>query len=267
MSSGVATGSPRSPLRWVAVTSRQSRPHPAPGSRPEPMPRASTVTRGRRGSTIAPPRTGVREPEPPGPPGHSATQPPGPPWPVDGAVGAGAPGSTGRPGGRRRQRRPPGGRLAPGRRVGRPRGGTSRPFGVRATGRGADREVDAEDRVDARLGARLDEPHRTVEAVTVGQGQRRLTPRHGPLDQRGGGGGAVLHRVPRRDMEVDEGLARRWQPPGARCPRGLPLGPPLDPPVDSVRARPGPRLPARRGRHVPRPASPPVPRNPRSCRA
>ena len=59
--SGLVTGTPRSPRRWVSVTSRHSAAQPTPGAVPPPRPRASTVTRGRRGSTIAPPRTGVRE--------------------------------------------------------------------------------------------------------------------------------------------------------------------------------------------------------------
>ena len=58
--SGLVTGTPRSPRRWVSVTSRHSAAQPTPGAVPPPRPRASTVTRGRRGSTIAPPRTGVR---------------------------------------------------------------------------------------------------------------------------------------------------------------------------------------------------------------
>ena len=58
--SGVVTGMPRSPRRWVSVTRRHSAAQPTPGMLPPPRPRASTVTRGRRGSTIAPPRTGVR---------------------------------------------------------------------------------------------------------------------------------------------------------------------------------------------------------------
>lgn len=51
---------PRSPRRWVCVTSRHRAAHPAPGATPATWPRASTLTRGRRGSTMAPPRTGVR---------------------------------------------------------------------------------------------------------------------------------------------------------------------------------------------------------------
>ena len=58
--SGLVTGTPRSPRRWVSVTSRHSAAQPTPGAVPPPRPRASTVTRGRRGSTMAPPRTGVR---------------------------------------------------------------------------------------------------------------------------------------------------------------------------------------------------------------
>ena len=58
--SGVVTGMPRSPRRWVSVTRRHSAAQPTPGAVPPARPRASTVTRGRRGSTIAPPRTGVR---------------------------------------------------------------------------------------------------------------------------------------------------------------------------------------------------------------
>ena len=58
--SGVVTGMPRSPRRWVSVTSRHSAAQPTPSAGPPPRPRASTVTRGRRGSTMAPPRTGVR---------------------------------------------------------------------------------------------------------------------------------------------------------------------------------------------------------------
>ena len=58
--SGLVTGTPRSPRRWVSVTRRHRAAQPTPGAVPPPRPRASTVTRGRRGSTIAPPRTGVR---------------------------------------------------------------------------------------------------------------------------------------------------------------------------------------------------------------
>ncbi len=120
----------------------------------------------------------------------------------------------GGPGGGGRQRRPPCRRLPPGGRVVRARAGSPRPPCVRTLRRDPDGEVDAEDRVDARLGARLDEPDRPVEPVAVGQGERRLPPRHRPLDEGGGGRGAVLHRVPRRHMEVDEGLARAQ--PGLR---------------------------------------------------
>ena len=64
--SRVATGVPRSPDRWVAETSRQSCPQPTPAARSSTSscPRASTVTRGWRGSTLAPPRTGVRRGRP-----------------------------------------------------------------------------------------------------------------------------------------------------------------------------------------------------------
>ncbi len=52
----------RSPRRWVADTSRHSRPQPAAAgsSGARSAPSARTVTRGCRGSTLAPPRTGVR---------------------------------------------------------------------------------------------------------------------------------------------------------------------------------------------------------------
>ena len=56
---------PRSPRRCVSVTRRHRAAQPAPraipGSWAASAPAASTVTRGRRGSTIAPPRAGVRE--------------------------------------------------------------------------------------------------------------------------------------------------------------------------------------------------------------
>ena len=58
--SGSVTGVPRSPRRWVSVTRRHRAAHPRPRSVPAPRPRARTVTRGRRGSTTAPPRTGAR---------------------------------------------------------------------------------------------------------------------------------------------------------------------------------------------------------------
>ena len=69
-----------------------------------------------------------------------------------------------------------------------------------------DGEVDAEDRGDPGVGAGLDEPHRAVEPVPVGQGQRRLAPGHGPLHEGGGGRGAVLHGVSGGDVQVDEGV-------------------------------------------------------------
>ena len=47
------TGSPRVPRRWVALVSRHSDRQPAPS-------RARKVTRGSRGSTLAPPRAGAR---------------------------------------------------------------------------------------------------------------------------------------------------------------------------------------------------------------
>ena len=59
MSWALATGAPRSPLRWVWVTRRHNLPQPTPGSTPAPCPRANTVTRGYRGSTSAPPRAGL----------------------------------------------------------------------------------------------------------------------------------------------------------------------------------------------------------------
>ena len=57
-SAALLTGAPRSPDRWVLVTRRHKRPHPAPGAAPPACPRARTVTRGWRGSTSTPPRTG-----------------------------------------------------------------------------------------------------------------------------------------------------------------------------------------------------------------
>ncbi len=51
MSSRLLTGVPRSPPRWVALISRASEAQPLPV-------RASRVTRGRRGSTLIPPRAG-----------------------------------------------------------------------------------------------------------------------------------------------------------------------------------------------------------------
>src|SRR6185312_5170957 len=47
------TGSPRVPRRWVALVSRHNDRQPAPS-------RARKVTRGSRGSTLAPPRAGAR---------------------------------------------------------------------------------------------------------------------------------------------------------------------------------------------------------------
>ncbi len=85
--SGLVTGTPRSPRRWVSVTSRHSAAQPTPGAVPPPRPRASTVTRGRRGSTIAPPRAGVRD--------RGRGRPASGPWP-DPPTAPNASGSTAR---------------------------------------------------------------------------------------------------------------------------------------------------------------------------
>ena len=68
---GVLTGWPRSPRRWVSVTSRHSDCQPTPAGTPAPRPRVSTVTRGAGGrSRPAAPR-GARRVET-GPPGDGA---------------------------------------------------------------------------------------------------------------------------------------------------------------------------------------------------
>ena len=201
------TGMPRSPRRCVAVTSRHSAAQPAPGAVPATRPRARTVTRGRRGSTMAPPRTGVRgrgdgEDAVPLPP-RTASAPGSAPDPrTASAPRTPDPRRTGT-----RAGAPAPARTAPGRWPERER---------------LDGEVDAEHRGDAGAAARRGEPDRAVEAVAVGEGERALAVRGGALDEVLGHRGAVAHREPRGDVEVGEPVHDALRPSGrapSRCDR------------------------------------------------
>ena len=68
-------------------------------------------------------------------------------------------------------------------------------------------EVDPKNRPDARDQARLDELDRAVHPVAVSQSQRLLAVLGGPGDQGFRVAGTEPHRVPRCDMEVDEGIS------------------------------------------------------------
>ena len=74
------------------------------------------------------------------------------------------------------------------------------------TKRGLECEIDPEDRCEVVLHAGPHELHGTVEPVAVGEGEGRLAPGGGSLDELVRFGGAVAHGVAARDMEVHEAL-------------------------------------------------------------
>ena len=87
---------------------------------------------------------------------------------------------------------------------------TSRPVRPPVTGVGdvdrnlVDGEVDSEDRPHPSRLAGLDEPHRTIGTVPIGQRERLLAVLGGPLDERMRVRRAVAHRVAGRHVQVGE---------------------------------------------------------------
>ena len=67
-------------------------------------------------------------------------------------------------------------------------------------------QVHTKHRSNAGLVAGLDETHRAIEAVTVGQGERWLTQRRGTFHQRRRGRCAVTQREAGRDVQVGKGI-------------------------------------------------------------
>ena len=190
-SASEATGSPRVPRRWVALVSRHSDRQPAPS-------RARKVTRGRRGSTLAPPRAGDRRATRPTLTLHQTVR-----------VG---------------RRRTAGAVPRPGdpRRSGAE--GVRQRRGHAAVDGGGDREVDPEQRPDVGRPAGERELDRAVEAVAVGQRQRLHAVLGGAGDQVGRVVGPVAHGVARGDVQVDEGVAAHRPGAGGAAGDGAAVG-------------------------------------------
>lgn len=97
---------------------------------------------------------------------------------------------------------------------GRARGSDPR-VGWRIEDAAGHRQVDAEDGAQTRLGCRLHEAHRAIQAVAIGQGDGRLAILRGTLDQRFGLRRAISHGEAGGEVQVDE--LRHW-PPSKKTP-------------------------------------------------
>jgi len=92
-------------------------------------------------------------------------------------------------------------------RTGSPAGLGAGAFGWLGAGIGQ-ADLGADDGFEPSLPRRPPEAHRAVQAIVIGEGQRRIAQRHGPLDQRLGRRGAIKEGVVAMAMELDVGWDR-----------------------------------------------------------